>query len=133
MQKTNSEKYPSASPKMVRLLKKHKIPCVYISAELGDGWLPLIDVTMQMLELFGWDREVHQIKEKFGGLRFYTGALSENMYDIIGMAEKISFRICERCGSDQKVETHQIGLHHGWIKSYCLPCFRKANIELQGK
>ena len=39
-----------------------------------------------------------QVKEKFGGLRYYTGEMTEKGWGLVGAAEKKSSRTCERCG-----------------------------------
>ena len=35
------------------------------------GWYPLIKNLIDELITLGWDKKVTQVKEKFGGLRFY--------------------------------------------------------------
>ena len=54
-----------------------------------------------------------QIKEKFGGLRFYVGSASKEQHEMIWYTESISNRVCERCGAR--------GRHRptGWIKTLC--------------
>lgn len=46
--------------------------------------------------------EVLQIKEKFGGLRWYAGHVSQEMYaehsDLIHKYETMSYRTCILCG-----------------------------------
>ena len=43
-----------------------------------------------------------QVKEKFGGLRFYMTTGSREIRDLIGKAEKLSFQTCEECGEPGK-------------------------------
>ena len=38
---------------------------------VGDGWVPIVDRLITDLEAMGWRGQVRQVKEKFGGLRFY--------------------------------------------------------------
>ena len=54
-----------------------------------------------------------QIKEKFGGLRFYVGSASKEQHEMIWYTEALSNRICEVCGAR--------GRHRptGWIKTLC--------------
>ena len=54
-----------------------------------------------------------QIKEKFGGLRFYVDNASDRIYNFIDFAETLSNTTCEICGSP--------GGHSGgfWIKTLC--------------
>jgi hypothetical protein len=40
-----------------------------------------------------------QVKEKFGGLRFYVQGATTKHYDYISFAESMSYRTCEVCGS----------------------------------
>jgi len=48
--------------------------------------------------------QVEQIKEKFGGLRFYTkGYGSKEIRNIICEAENKSYTICESCGRPGKL------------------------------
>jgi len=56
--------------------------------ECDDGWLELIAELIRELIDSGWTREIRQIKEKFGGLRFYADGLSEKCADLIIKYEK---------------------------------------------
>lgn len=58
-----------------------------------------------------------QVKEKFGGLRFYVNGASDRQYAVINFAESLSYHICERCGSNQN-----IGSTKGWITTLCEKC-----------
>lgn len=60
---------------------------------------------------------VLQVKEKFGGLRFYTGPATDEIFKLIHEAEKKSYEICERCGKKGKL--HQ---RLGWLKTLCPDC-----------
>lgn len=64
-----------------------------------------------------------QVKEKFGGLRFYVEGASAEQYAIINWAESLSYHICEICGS-----TKNIGRTSGWITTLCEECALKGNI-----
>lgn len=61
--------------------------------------------------------EAVQVKEKFGGLRFYVQSASNEQHAIISWAESLSYNICERCGS-----TKNIGTTQGWITTLCKEC-----------
>ena len=54
-----------------------------------------------------------QIKEKFGGLRFYVQAATDTHYHYISFAESMSYRTCEECGAPGKTYTD------GWHKTLC--------------
>ena len=54
-----------------------------------------------------------QVKEKFGGLRFYVQAATDNHYQYISFAESMSYRTCESCGNPGKTYTD------GWHTTLC--------------
>ena len=57
-----------------------------------------------------------QVKEKFGGLRFYTDGGDEYIRALIDDAESLSYRICEECGRmDNDVGRNR----KGWIQTTC--------------
>lgn len=64
---------------------------------------------------------VDQVKEKFGGLRFYYHG-GNNMTDgMVWLVENMSYDICETCGSTTNV-TQSKG---GWITTACHDCRSK--------
>jgi hypothetical protein len=54
-----------------------------------------------------------QVKEKFGGLRFYVQAATDKHYQYISFAESMSYRTCESCGAPGKTYTD------GWHTTLC--------------
>ena len=56
---------------------------------------------------------VAQIKEKFGGLRFYYEGGDEQIHGMVRMAEAWADRSCEECGAPGKSR------RSGWIKTLC--------------
>jgi hypothetical protein len=54
-----------------------------------------------------------QVKEKFGGLRFYVQAATDKHYQYISFAESMSYRTCEQCGNPGKTYTD------GWHTTLC--------------
>jgi len=54
-----------------------------------------------------------QVKEKFGGLRFYVQAATDKHYSYISFAESMSYRTCEECGNPGKTYTD------GWHMTLC--------------
>jgi hypothetical protein len=54
-----------------------------------------------------------QIKEKFGGLRFYVNGAIEKHWNYITFAESMSYSTCEVCGSPGKRYTD------GWHQTLC--------------
>ena len=78
--------------------------------ECGTGWGELLDKLCADIEReLNKDAElkkefkIAQIKEKFGGLRFYTYSVTDEIDKIIDEAEKKSFTICEVCGDKGKL------------------------------
>lgn len=83
------------------------------SSGVGIGWIPILEELTSTLIKLGWDKQLEQVKEKFGCLRFYIGKGSPEMYDAIIEAEKASNITCEKCG---KPGIRRSG---GWIKTLC--------------
>ena len=74
--------------------------------EVELGWFPLIkDLITDLIEL-GWNKEVCQVKEKFGGLRFYINDGSDEVFNRIHKAEKESLTICEITGKVGELRTN---------------------------
>ena len=72
--------------------------------EVNYGWYSLLDVLCEELqrdtEQQGAPQVVAiQVKEKYGGMRFYVHAASERQAAMIDLAEALSYRICEQCGA----------------------------------
>ena len=96
----------------------------------GDGWYALLDELCSDIQshVTNFNRnkseEEHvvcqatQVKEKFGGLRFYIYGGSEYIDGMISFAESMSYRICTECGNaSEKNETNR-----GWIHTMCKSC-----------
>jgi len=83
--------------------------------ECGDGWFELLDNLMDKIKEVDTDRSVsiHQVKEKFGGLRFYIEGGNDEVDELISEAEEKSFKTCEVCGKPGKTNKS------GWIKTAC--------------
>ena len=103
----------------------------YCGCSAEDGWYDLIrDLCIEIEKiakekaLTGNDYPlVAQVKEKFGGLRFYIDGGCQEIYDAIDAAEKKSGTICEFCG--QPAETKST--FSGWLKCICNVCEEKVN------
>lgn len=59
---------------------------------------------------------VIDIKEKFGGLRWYDNGESKVLFAIINYYENLSYTICIKCGKPAKY------VSKGWISPYCEDC-----------
>jgi tRNA G26 N,N-dimethylase Trm1 len=65
-----------------------------------------------------------QVKEKFGGLRFYMGGGTDSMIEeFIDQAEAQAEKTCEDCGKPGKIAGP------GWIRTLCYGC----RVERSGK
>ena len=99
--------------------------------EVNDGWFELIwklcedlDEMKKHLVIIPEDPfQVLQVKEKFGGLRFYTNGCSGDMFQRILKAEHDSFSICENCGKAGELRTG------GWVKTLCDECCDARDAE----
>lgn len=95
---------------------------------VGEGWYPLIKQLIEDLIKLGWNKEVCQVKEKFGGLRFYINDSSNEVHDRIMKAEDESYTICEVTGKDGKLRTDI-----GWYTTLCDELYDKIKTEKNGK
>lgn len=94
--------------------------------DVGEGWRPLIrglDVNLRDLDP---DYIIGQVKEKFGGLRYYVDAFTSEYAEeadaLVRAAEDISLKICEECGAPG--EAKAIG---GFlVKTLCSHCRRET-------
>jgi hypothetical protein len=78
-----------------------------LSLECGPGWADIIDRLDQVLSAIAPDYQILQVKEKFGGLRFYVDSRldgsdanqrSELLYAAIRAAEHVAWQTCEETG-----------------------------------
>lgn len=91
---------------------------------VGDGWYPLIQNLVESLHTLSLNSEmkdfkVVQIKEKFGGLRFYVSNAPPEAEKLIDAAETASIETCEYCGKPATI-TNSRGSH--WLKCICNDC-----------
>lgn len=88
------------------------------------GWFPLIAQTHRKLKYVDPGYTVAQIKEKFGGLRYYytpSNIFIENvsivpsiMHDVVTAAENKSFHTCEICSKPGNTCKS-----NGWQRTLC--------------
>jgi len=99
--------------------------------EVGDGWLDLIEELCKKLDNLIRTKypdymngespfEVLQVKEKFGGLRFYTNYTNDEIEDLIREYQNKSYTVCERCGSPGKLREIS-----AWLLTLCDECCRE--------
>lgn len=105
-----------------------------------DGWKNIVEDTDRMLSALDPDYEIHQIKEKFGSLRYYYGTsvedetIQEIMDAVISYAEMLSSKVCEVCGNSSYIQRARWGnkfddtavvketIRGGWFKTICDSC-----------
>jgi len=87
---------------------------------VGKGWSKIIDMLYDELPI-PHKMHVHQVKEKFGSLRFYVSGATREEYDIIDKAEAISEITCEDCGKPAVLKN----LGH-WSVTLCDDCYDVA-------
>lgn len=71
----------------------------YYMIEDYEGWKDLVNECHRKLVEIAPDYRVFQIKEKFGGLRYYIDRSSDEICDIIREAESKSTQTCMDCGA----------------------------------
>lgn len=91
--------------------------------EHGDGWYKIIDSLCANIQShIDWKNQKEQkvkqvvavqIKEKFGGLRFYYEGGDDVVDGMVRMAEAWADNTCEECGAPGHAR------HSGWIKTLC--------------
>ncbi len=81
---------------------------------VGKGWRPLVEALVHLCHQN--DVYIAQVKEKYGGLRFYVGGAPAWVHTLISAAETASLTICEECG--KQGQPRDIG----WIKTLCDAC-----------
>lgn len=90
---------------------------------VGPGWWPIIkSLCRQIQHHIDWKSKqgnpipqvtVLQIKEKFGGLRFYYNGGDDVIDGMVRMAESWAGHHCEECGVPGEMR------HGGWIRTLC--------------
>ncbi len=98
---------------------------------VGEGWYPIIETLCSLIQShIDWNNargekypelcyksieqvKVSQIKEKFGGLRFYYEGGNDIISGMVTMAEAWAEQSCETCGAPGKRRSG------GWIRTLC--------------
>jgi len=87
---------------------------------VGDGWFKILfdlvgGIKSNDEKKGDWITKVTQVKEKFGGLRFYVTGTSDKNWKLIHNAEQKSYGVCEETGSEVEVGTW----NDGWVRTLC--------------
>jgi hypothetical protein len=116
--------------KYVKLVKK--FPTIFKRVhyiECGVGWYDLLYKLCQDIIKHDPKHRVvaSQVKEKFGGLRFYTDYYDKKTGALIDKAERESYKICEVCGSRSGVKQTS-----GWVISLCPKHYKENTRKWEG-
>ena len=95
--------------------------------DIEEGWYPLVKELIEDLIELGWDKQICQVKEKFGGLRFYINGGSDEIFKRIVKAENDSYNICEVTGTEGKLRTDI-----GWYRTLCDEEYEKIKNKKDG-
>lgn len=110
-----------------------KWPYELFGVECGEGWKSLYQPITDYINEYNKGKkdeykiEIHQIKEKFGGLRYYVNFTDEKLRNMIREAEAKSYNTCEVCG---KYIEKPINENH-WIYAECQECHDKWKKDRQ--
>lgn len=87
----------------------------FVQCRVSCGWSDLLWKLCSDIEALrpNQDFKVVQIKEKFGGLRFYVQNSNESIDKLISEAEGKSYFLCEECCAPGE---RRAG---GWVKTLC--------------
>lgn len=99
--------------------------------DVPKGWLPVVDKLCGSIQRYIDTTSRYtkhgplkpeqincvQMKEKFGGLRFYTDGHDDIVEGMITMAEYLCDNTCQDCGSEE-----DLGVTSGWITVLCRNC-----------
>ncbi len=91
-----------------------------LAFDCEDGWLGLLQELSDKVEAINQKEETPivavQVKEKFGGLRFYVSQHDVEAARAISDAQAKSYAVCETCGSAGSLRKE------GWWKTLCDDC-----------
>lgn len=117
-----SEEYELFAKKMEEQFPK-MFAGKYGGFAVSTGWYPILEkLCANIQHHIDWKNKtsevvpqvvVAQIKEKFGGLRFYYDGGDEYISGLVSMAESWADVVCEECGGIGKRR------NGGWIRTLC--------------
>lgn len=101
----------------------------YGGMSIGPGWFKIIESLLSNIRRHtDWKKDcipvtIIQIKEKFGGLRFYYSGGDDTVRGLVKMAESWASTACEECGEPGTLRSG------GWVRTLC----DKHEAEYQAK
>ena len=116
MTKQEFEKHLIDIGGLTRTYREYKGPIIEASwFQVREGWYGIVQACIDELQQLGWNKRIHQVKEKFGGLRFYVGDedIPTGGYEIIEKYEKLSRVTCEQCGNAGVLRKGK------WLRTLC--------------
>lgn len=124
----NQDQYKEFSEKMEAEFPK-MLAGQYGGFAVGPGWWPIIESLCRSIQHhIDWANDqkekysrgegcpqviVEQVKEKFGGLRFYYQGGDDHISGMVSMAESWASHSCEECGAPGKRTSG------GWVRTLC--------------
>jgi hypothetical protein len=100
----------------INLTDFQKFKLLILMLSLKIKWIgPRSKIRQWLASMIPVYPRVSQVKEKFGGLRFYMTFQTDRMDELIEIAEEESYTLCEECGKPGK----PIGM---WIRTLCPKC-----------
>ena len=115
-----------ANPKSEEFKAKYPLlfreGCLRSGFHLPAGWYPLVErlcssienqLTHFVPEEIRGEVYVVQVKEKFGGLRFYMNVGTPYIDGAISLAESLSYITCEECGNSGELRKN------GYLRVLC--------------
>lgn len=99
--------------------------CMFWGLDVGDGWYDILNAVSRLIEFHEehnidpdeyYPATAAQVKEKFGGMRLYFDGGDEYVRGVVAMAELMSEKTCELCGSPGHIRGH------GWLACRCDKC-----------
>ena len=95
--------------------------CMCFGIECNNGWYDLIrNLCLEIKKLeVPKEFKTTQVKEKFGGLRFYVSSETDEINKLIDQAEMKSYKVCEDCGSEEDVTSEG---RPNWVSTLCKKC-----------
>ena len=104
--------------KLIALLERLRphVKRKYFDVSLPSGWVHLVNRLHVLLFELDPNYQLLQVKEKFGGLRFYatTTIHHADFQETIDYHESHSHYVCQKCG-----ETGRLREDLSWIKTLC--------------
>jgi hypothetical protein len=126
LDKALCEKYPKIFADRYKPMTE---TCMSWGFDIGDGWYQIIDILCRQIQHHvDWKQAQKdkykrgdgcpqvvavQVKEKFGGLRFYYNGGDDVVDGMVRMAESWAAHTCEVCGNIGSARGE------GWIRTLC--------------